>query len=174
MAGRYDVIERGGRLIVARSRSSALLDVAGLAALFLLGVPGLFWGLSFAANRLFGPGRLLALLLVLGALMTGLYAFLLLLRAYRASRLQEIVVLDREADTIARARNRMSALRDARRVELRRHVVRSPTGEAEFFAVVLMAGLAIPVAESASEAEMRACARRVAGYAGVPVVDEGW
>lgn len=175
---RYDVYEPSGRLIVARSRAAALLDVAGLVALFLLGAPGLAWALSLVHGGMSTGGRLRFLLAVLAAAAAALFAFLVLLRAYRASRLRELLVLDRASDAVTRGDRRLCALGDLAGVELRRRPGR--TGEAPWFHVgLVVAGApsaepAIPVGESQGEAEMRACAARIAAYAGVPVSERGW
>ena len=169
---RYDVYEPAGRLMVARSRAGALFDVAGLVALFLLGAPGL----AFLVSRLdsgASPRRNLPFLLAVVALVAGaLYAFLVLLRAYRASRLRELLILDRAADAITRGDLRLGALRDLRAVELRRRPGRE--GEPPWYTVSLVVPPAeepIAVGESTREAEMRETAARIASYAGVALDD---
>ena len=170
MIRRYEVSEPAGRLMVARSRASALFDVAGLVALFLLGAP---W-VGFLMSRLDGDASprarlrfLLAIALVVAA---ALYAFLVLLRAYRWSRLRELLVLDRAADEITRGDQRLGALADLRAVELLRRAGRG--GEPPWYTVSLLVPHEeepIAVGESRQEAEMRECASRIAAYAGVPV-----
>jgi hypothetical protein len=167
---RFDIYEPEGRLLVARSRASALLDVGGLAAVFLLGAPGMLWLLSLLDDAASPRRRLRFLLAVAAFAAAAVYAFLVLLRAYRASRLRELLILDRGAGAITRGDVRLGALADLRAVELRRRAGRG--AEPSWFTVALaVAGTAepIPVGESQREAEMRACAARIASYAGVPV-----
>ena len=180
---RFDVYEESGLLVVARSKASALLDVAGVIGLSLLGVPGLVWAVS-----LFEPGRVTVILLVLAAIAAGVYAFLLLMRAYRGRRLGERLVLDRAADAVTRSGARVCAMSELDCVELRR---REGTDDApDVFAVALVvAGLrprgapragssafedAIAVVKSTSEGEMRSCASRLAAYTGLRVDESGW
>jgi len=180
---RYDVYEESGLLVVTRSKASALLDVAGVVGLFLLGVPGLVWAVS-----LFEPGRVTVILLVLAAIAAGVYAFLLLMRAYSGRRLGERLVFDRAADAVTRSGARVCAMSELGCVELRR---RQGTDNApDVFAVALVvAGLrgrgapragpsafedAIAVGESTSEGEMRSCASRLAAYTGLRVDESGW
>ena len=170
MIRRYDVYEPAGRLMVARSRASALLDVGGLVGLFLLGAPGVGYLISLLDGDT-SPRRRLRFLLALAAVAgAALYAFLVLLRAYRASRLRELLVLDRAADAITRGDQRLGALGDLRAVELRRRAGRA--GEPDWYTVSLVVPSAdepIAVGESRQEAEMRDCAARIAAYAGVAV-----
>jgi hypothetical protein len=183
---RFDVSVAGERLLVARSRVSVLLDIAGLAALFLLGLAVLLWlvwpedgspraRLVFLAGALAGVGASLA-------------AFMVLLRAYRSHRLSELVVFDRAADAVTRGPERLCALSELAGVELRRRPGRDEEGP-WFEVALVIAGLrdrsaprpaasafedAIPVGGSPSEPEMRACASRIASYAGLPVEESGF
>jgi hypothetical protein len=180
---RYDVYAESGVLVVTRSRASALLDVAAVIGLFLLGVPGLVWAVS-----LFEPGRVAVALLVLAAVAAGVCAFLLMMRAYGGHRLGERLVLDRAADAVTRAGVRLCAMSELDCVELRR---REGTDDAaDVFAVALVvAGLrprgapragpsafedSIAVVESTSEGEMRTCASGLADYAAVRIEEIGW
>lgn len=177
----YDVFEESGRLVVTRSKVSALLDVAAVIVLFALGAPGLVWAISVLE-----PGRMTAILILLLVVAAGVSAFLVVTRAYGGNRLAERLVLDGAADAVVRAGVRVCAMSELDRVELRR---REGDEGPDVFAVVLaITGLrprgapagssafedAIPVAQSTSEAEMRACASRVAGHAGVRVEEIGW
>jgi hypothetical protein len=185
---RYDVYEPGGRLMVARSRAATLADISGLVALFLLGIPGLLWALSLFAEGRSARSRLWFLGAAALAVAAALYAFLLLLRAYRAQRLRELLVLDRAADAVTRGDQRLCALAELAGVELRRRPGRNDEGP-WYHVGLVVAGLrprdaprgapsafedAIPVGDSASEEEMRACASRIAAYAGVPLEEKGF
>ena len=165
---RYDVSELGGRLLVARSRAATLVDIGGLILLFLLGVPGMAWVVSLFGDVETPGGRARRIVAGLLAVAAALYAFLLLLRAYRGHRLRELVVLDRAAGLVTRGDHRLCGLAEVARVELRRRSGRAD--EAPWYEVLLAASAgAIPVAQSAGADEMRACASRVAAYAGVPL-----
>ena len=170
MIRRYEVYEPEGRLMVTRSRSSALFDVGGLVGLFLLGAPAVGFLLSLLDGA-DSPRRRLRFALAIGAVLAAaLYAFLVLLRAYRASRLRELLILDRASDAITRGDERLGGLGDLRAVELRRRSGRG--GEAAWYTVSLVMpheDEPIAVGESRGEAEMRDCASRIAAYAGVPV-----
>lgn len=177
---RYDVREAGGRVLVARSRTGTLLDIGGLVALFLLGLPGMVWVVSLFGDTRTPGGRLRLFVAGAVAAAAALYAFLLLLRAYRGERLRELLTLDRAADAVARGDRRLCGLRELARVELRRRSGRAD--EAPWYEVVLMVSDdaptaitdEIPVAQSAAPDEMRASASRIAAYAGVPVEEKGF
>jgi len=167
---RYDIYEPEGRLMVARSRASALVDVGGLVAMFLLGAPGVAFLISLLDDELSPRRRLRFLLAVVAVVAAALYAFLVLLRAYRASRLRDLLILDRASDSITRGDERLGALGDLRAVELRRRDGRG--GEPAWYTVALVVPSAaepITVGESTREAEMRSTAARIASYAGVSV-----
>ncbi len=176
----YDVYETGGRVLVARSRAATLLDIGGLVALFLLGLPGMVWLVSLFGDMRTPGGRLRLFVAGAAAVAAALYAFLLLLRAYRGQRLGELLTLDRAADVVARGDRRLCGLRELAGVELRRRAGRGD--EAARYEVVLVvadpappaSGEEIPVAQSSDAAGMRACATRVAAYAGLPVEEKGF
>jgi hypothetical protein len=183
---RFDLYTPGERLLIARSRISVLLDIAGLAALFLLGLFVLLWlvwpmddspraRLQFLAGALFGVGASLA-------------AFMVLLRAYRSHRLSELVIFDRAADSVTRGQERLCALSELAGIELRRRPGRDVEGP--WFVVALVPAGArdrsaprpaaaafehtIPVGGSPSETEMRACASRIASFSGLAVEECGF
>ena len=177
---RYEVHEAGGRVLVARSRAGTLLDIGGLVGLFLLGLPGMLFVVSLFGDTRTPAGRLRLFAAAAVAAAAALYAFLLLLRAYRGERLRELLTLDRVADVVARGDRRLCGLRELARVELRRRSGRE--SEAPWYDVVLVVADDAPtattdeieVAQSSGAAEMRACASRIATYAGVPVEEKGF
>jgi hypothetical protein len=183
---RFDVYTPGERLLIARSRASVLLDIAGLAALFLLGLAVLLWLVWPAGDS--PRARLLFLAGALAGVGASLAAFTVLLRAYRSHRLSELVIFDRAADSVTRGGERLCALSGLAGVELRRRAGRDEEGP--WFEVALVpAGVrdrsaprpaaaafedTIPVGGSPSEPEMRACATRIASYSGLPVEESGF
>ena len=147
------------------------LHVGGQASgVVLLGAPGVAFLLSLLDDDLSPRRRLRFLLAVVAVVAAALYAFLVLLRAYRASRLRDLLILDRAGDALTRGDQRLGALGDLRAVELRRRDGRG--GEPPWYTVALVVPSAaepIAVGESTREAEMRSTAARIASYAGVAV-----
>ena len=182
MASSCDISEVEGRLVVARSKASAGSELFARAAGLAFGMAALagwLWVVGDLA-ALFQPGSLIVLLLIMTGIVSGGVG---LPRARRGYRNQELLVLDRAADSVMRAGQKACALSEVEHVVLRRYDRNTSDGSFVVFEVGLaMAGLGgrgaprhggtfdevIEVCHSTDEEDMGHCARRLAGYAGVP------
>ena len=185
----YELSEPSDRFVVARSQQSATGSVLEAAAVVVLGLPAVLWVLWWIATELFEPTPLLRVAMAVAGIGIAGAAVFALRRIYGSSRQREILVLDRANDSVTKDGRKVCALAEIDRVELRggtyeSHgalvnvykvglVVAGPRGRGAPRSAVPSANDVIAVVDSTDQTEMRACARRMAGFAGVAVEEIG-
>lgn len=165
---RVEVTEVAGCMTVMRSRAGAILDILPLAALFLFPALPVTVFLRLA-DDLQGPKALLAIALVALVVVLIVAGFLLAMRHYRRSRLDERVVLDRATGTVrvgGVARGRLDAVTG---VELRRGP--EPSGAARWDLALATAAGPVVVRGTPDRDEMRAHGRALADFLGVALTE---
>ena len=184
----FELSESSGRFVVGRSKRSATASLLEAAAVVLLGLPAVLWVLWWAASLLFEPGPLLRLALVVAGMAIVGGAVFALRRVYSSGQ-GEVLVLDRAHDSVTKDGRNVGKLGEVDRVELRRAsyeahgamvdvykvglALAGPRGRGAPRSTVPSLNEVIAVLDSTDEAEMRACARRLAGFAGVAVEEIG-
>jgi hypothetical protein len=185
----YEIDETKDRLVIARSKASAASDVIGGAGILIVGLAALAGIAWLFGGSLFERGHwgvLFMMLLGLGSLAYGVRS---LHRAWRAYQHREVLVLDRAGDAITQMGAKVCPLGDLERVVLRRYEHNTSDDTVIVFKVALdVAGLRgrgsprlegsvldelVAVCNSTNERDMRLCAGRLAGFAGVTIEEIG-
>ena len=185
----YEINESKDRLVMARGKFSSASDVIGGAGILIVGLAALAGIAWLFGGSLFERGSWGVVFMMLVGLVSVGYGVRSLQRAWRVYQHREILVLDRAGDAITRMGANVCPLGDLEHVVLRREEHNTSEDTVIVFKVALdVAGLRgrgsprvegsaldelVAVCQSTNERDMRLCAGRLAGFAGVTIEEIG-